>query len=308
MEEPQPQRSHGPCGCAANARLHPARHVFQALEPGAQHEQRIRKGDRDDGCQQAQDSVPNQGFGLSQRVKGIHMKHRVRSKDGMLNHGRESGGHNHAGEHGLVQIADQLLQGEGDGGDGRVEGCGNARRHAHGSHAPRVLGAEPRQARKDAADPRADLHGGPFQAQRGARADLQGAQNELANRLAHRNISGAEGIRHLDLGNPAARRRRSEVGEAHAGHDAANGGAKDGPKDPAMAGGGIGAIDQQRLQPHDAQVEGHRGQPAQRAGQNGDGEQALPLRRHAPEQPDIEMVEQTLQANPIAGLWHFLVI
>jgi hypothetical protein len=50
------------------------------------------------------------------------------------------GGHNHAGEHGLVQVADQFFQGEGDGGNGRVEGRGDARRHAHGSHAAVFLG------------------------------------------------------------------------------------------------------------------------------------------------------------------------
>jgi hypothetical protein len=40
-------------------------------------------------------------------------------------------GDNDAGEHGLVEVADQFLEGEGDGGNWRVKGSGDACRHAH---------------------------------------------------------------------------------------------------------------------------------------------------------------------------------
>jgi hypothetical protein len=107
------------------------------------------------------------------------VKDRVVAEDGVLDHGSEGRGHNDAGEHGLVQVADQLFKREGDGGDGRIEGGGDARRHADRGHAPAVLGAEPGSAGQHAADAGADLHRGPFKAQRSAGADLQAQRMNL---------------------------------------------------------------------------------------------------------------------------------
>ena len=108
----------------------------------------------------------------------------------MFDHGRQRRGDNHAGEHGLVEVADQFLKREGNGRNGRVKGSGNARRHAHGGHAAGVLGAEPGQPGQHAADARANLHRRPFKAERSARADLDGAQDKLADGLADGDHAG----------------------------------------------------------------------------------------------------------------------
>ncbi len=89
----------------------------------------------------------------------------MRAQNAMFHHGCQRRGHNHAGEHRLVQAADQFFQREGDGGNGRVKGRGDARRHSHRGHAPAILGAEPGNAREKAAYPGADLHSRAFHAQ-----------------------------------------------------------------------------------------------------------------------------------------------
>ena len=103
------------------------------------------------------------------------MKDRVGAEYGVLDDGSQGGGDDDAGEHGLVEVADQFFKREGNGGDGSVEGGGNAGGHADGGHATAVLGAEPGSAGQHAADAGADLNGRSLKAQRGAGADLQGA-------------------------------------------------------------------------------------------------------------------------------------
>jgi len=80
----------------------------------------------------------------------------------VFDNSRQRGSDDYAGEHGLIEVADQLLQGKGDGSNGRVKGSGDARRHAHGSHPAGILGAESSQAGQHAADSCAHLHRGPF--------------------------------------------------------------------------------------------------------------------------------------------------
>ena len=93
------------------------------------------------------------------------MKDGVGTQNRVFDNGGQRGGHNDAGEHGLVEVADQFLKREGDRGNGRIKGSGDARCHTHGSQAAGVLGAKPGQAGQHAADTRTDLHGGSFQAQ-----------------------------------------------------------------------------------------------------------------------------------------------
>ena len=121
---------------------------------------------------------------LVERVVALHVKDGVGAQNRVFDNGGQRGGDNDAGEHGLVEVADQFLKGEGDGGNGRVKGSGDARRHAHGSHAAGVLGAESGQAGQHAADARAHLHRRSFKAQRSAGADLEGAQDKLADGFA----------------------------------------------------------------------------------------------------------------------------
>jgi len=73
-----------------------------------------------------------------------------------------------------------------------------------------------------------------------------------------------------------------------------------------VAGGRIGAIDQQRFKAHDAQMEGHRRQPADTTGHNGHGQQPLPLAGHAAHQPGMEACVESLEARPGIGFRDFL--
>jgi hypothetical protein len=56
-----------------------------------------------------------------------------------------------------------------------------------------------------------------------------------------------------------------------------------------MPRGGVGTVDEEGLKPHDAQVKGYGGQSAEPAGQDGHGQQALPLAGHPAQQPGVEM-------------------
>ena len=59
------------------------------------------------------------------------MKDGIVAEDSVFDHGSQRGSHNDSGEHGLVEAADQFLKREGDGGNGRIEGRGDAGGHAH---------------------------------------------------------------------------------------------------------------------------------------------------------------------------------
>lgn len=48
-------------------------------------------------------------------------------------------GHDHARKHGLVEVADDLFQSKGDGGNGSIERRGNAGCDAHRSHSALAL-------------------------------------------------------------------------------------------------------------------------------------------------------------------------
>ena len=235
---------HAACGRAADGWLHPARHTGEPSEPRTEPQQRIGEGDRDNGRQQPQQRIPDQRGGLGQRVVALHVKDGVGAQNRVFDDSRQRGGDNHAGKHGLVEVADQFFKREGYGGNRRVKGRGDARRHAHGSHAAGVLGAEPGHARQHAADARAHLHRRSFKAQRSAGANLEGAQNKLADCLADRDQAVPQGVGHLHLRNAAACRCGSKVGKAHAGNQAAKRGGKDGPPYPAMPRSRVGAVDQ----------------------------------------------------------------
>ena len=60
-----------------------------------------------------------------------HMKNGIGAEHAVFHDGGQSRGHNDTREHGLIEIADQLLQRKRDSGDRRVKGCRDARRHAH---------------------------------------------------------------------------------------------------------------------------------------------------------------------------------
>ena len=131
VEERKRNDCHAACGCAANGRMHPARHAGEPPEPGTKAQQRIGEGDRDNGREQAQQRIPHQRRGVGERVVALHVKDRVGAQDRMFDNSRQRGGDNDAGEHGLVEVADQFLKSEGNSGDGRVKGSGDASRHTH---------------------------------------------------------------------------------------------------------------------------------------------------------------------------------
>ena len=94
----------------------------------------------------------------------VDVKDRVFAEDAVLHNSGQRGGDDDAGEHGLVEVADQFFKRESDGGDGRVEGRGNAGCHADRGQAAAVLGAEAGGASQHAADACANLHSGTLKA------------------------------------------------------------------------------------------------------------------------------------------------
>ena len=117
---------------------------------------------------------------------------------------------------------------------------------------------------------------------------MESAQDKLADCFADGNHAVPQGVSHLHLRNAATCRGGSEVGKADPGNQAANGRGKDGPTYPAMPRSGVGALNEQGLKPHDAQVECHGSQPADPTGHNGHRQQALPLAGHPAQQPSVE--------------------
>src|SRR5579863_1376942 len=213
------------------------------------------------------------------------MKDRIGSEDGVLNYGGKSGRDDDSRQHCLVEVADQLFQSEGDGGDGRIESCRDAGRHADRGHAAAILGAQTRRTSQQAADTGTDLYRRAFQAERGAGADLKCTKNKLGDRFPQRNETRPKAEGDLDLGNTGAGGGWSPVGESESHNQAANARSEDGEDDPPVAGGMVGAIDEQRLEPADGEMKCDRCQSAESAGKDGDGEQALALVGHAPGKP-----------------------
>ena len=221
MEELQRECGHAAYGEAADGRMHPARHRGELPEASAEAEQPVSERNRDDGREQAEPGIPDERGCISELVCVVNVKDRVFAEDTVFDDGGQCGGDDDAGEHGLVEVADQLFERKGDGGDGRVEGRGDAGRHADRGQAAAVFGAETGGAGQHAADAGANLHGWALQAERGAGADLDCAKNEFADGLAHGDVAVAQRVGHFDLGNAAACRGGGEVGEAETGKQAA---------------------------------------------------------------------------------------
>ena len=278
--------------------MDPSRNRRQPFELGAQPKQRVSERHGDESRQQAEKSVPHKRRCVAERVSPLHVKDRVGAEDRVLDNGGERRGHDDAGEHGLIKVSDQFLKGEGDGGDGRVECCRDAGRHSHRGQAAAVFGAEPGDAGQRAADAGTDLHGRPLEAKRSAGADLHRAQDEFADRFPNGDVAVAQRISNLDLGNTAACRGRGEICEAKASEQSAQTWGEDGPPDPTVTVSGIGAADEERFQPRDAEVEGHRGQAAESTGKNGDGQKPLPLGGHAAHEPG----EKARQRGAVAAM------
>jgi hypothetical protein len=87
----------------------------------------------------------------------------------------------------------------------------------------------------------------------------------------------------LTCGVPVAGRVGRELGKAEADDQSTQAGSQDGPEDPGVAGSRIGAIDEQRLRPPDARVEGHRSQSAKPAGKDGECQEPLLLVGQTPD-------------------------
>jgi hypothetical protein len=79
----------------------------------------------------------------------------MRAQDGMLDRCGQRGGHGNPGQHGMVQVADHFLQGEGHGRDRGVEGGdpgGRPHREDSAQAPARQRGAPPDQAGDAGAD------------------------------------------------------------------------------------------------------------------------------------------------------------
>ena len=66
-----------------------------------------------------------------------------------------------------------------------------------------------------------------------------------------------------------------------------------------MARGGVSAVNEYDLKPHDAQVEGHGGQSTESTSQNRHCQQALPLAWNTEQQPSVETSIQSAETRPI---------
>jgi hypothetical protein len=136
--------------------------------------------------------------------------------------------------------------------------------------------ADPADGARDA---RADLHGRSFAAEGAARADLEGAKEELANRIAELHRAAACGICHLHLRDTAASRARDHVLQEHAADEPAERRRQDGPEHPRLSGGPHRGADQVVLADRDGEVEADRGKSANDADDDGEDEEALRLGR-----------------------------
>ena len=93
-----------------------------------------------------------------QAIAGWNRKNRVLAEHNPFDRCGDCGRHNRAGEHGLVEIADHLLDCKSHCGNRCIEGRRNARRGANRQQLALALARQSSHTPQQAGDAGADLH------------------------------------------------------------------------------------------------------------------------------------------------------
>ena len=213
-------------------------------------------------------------------VQAVHLRDvedGVLAQHAALDDGRERRGDDDAREDRLIEVADDLLDGERDRGDGSVEGRGDAGGRAHGDESTEGLRGHPRDAAEEAGDARADLDGGSLATERGPGAELEGADDELAQGVAQAQASTAHREGDLHLRDTAATRVGDDVLEQDAARERAEGRGDQCPADPRSTGSAHGLVDEHVRRERDAHVKRDGREAADDADDDGEEEEALGL-------------------------------
>src|SRR5258708_4605559 len=89
----------------------------------------------------------------------------------------------------LIEISNHFLDRESDGGDRRIESCGDTSRRSYRQESFQVFTRESGRAAESAGHTRANLNRWPFTSKRGTRPDLQDADEKLSYCVAKRNAT-----------------------------------------------------------------------------------------------------------------------
>jgi len=90
--------------------VHPPGNGSEIFEPGSQAEERICEDNRNNGGENTEKGVGHERRRGAHRVDVRHLEARLLAENAALDGGSDGGGDDDAGEHGLVEIADDLLR------------------------------------------------------------------------------------------------------------------------------------------------------------------------------------------------------
>ncbi len=186
----------------------------------------------------------------------------------------QHGGEQHAAEQAAVEVADDLLEHEGDGGDGGVEGGGEAGGGARGGGGAAEVFRRAEHAGEVGGEARGELHGRTFATEAGAAADGERAADELHPDDAPRDGAKVAPEGEFHLRDAAAGGVGTEAGEQPAG-DARGDGDEQETADEETRERLVGeALDAVRVDRVDGEVKGHRDQTRAQAEDGGGGDGA----------------------------------
>src|SRR5208282_5963232 len=168
-----------------------------------------------------------------------------------------------------VKIAGNFLERKKDGGERRIEGCGNGSGGSYGDQFFNLLGAQAEQSSEDRTDARANLHRRTFAAEGYSGGESCGGTEELTEHGAEGDAAFAREKSGLRLGHAAAAGVREIAIEKIADAERTDNWEEDAP--PAGATDGI----EPHPQVFGEQDEGDDGEPSQGADHEGENEKYL---------------------------------
>jgi len=226
-------------------------------------------------------------------VEPAHVENGMLAQNGPLYHRRHDHGHENGPERLAAEIVEQLLEHEGDGRDRRIEGGRQPGAHPDRNHCLYPPPGQPERPSEGGGDRTTDMHGRALAAETVPRADRNRPRDEPPDTVAQADLSKVVVKRLFDLGNPAARRPRSDVGENDPGQQTPRARCQQKKQEPGPVAEGGPQGEHAVEHPLDHEMKTHRHQTTDRTGY------------HTEDQVTLRVVETDSQ--PIGKLFHFLL-
>jgi hypothetical protein len=243
-------------------------------------EQAIGKGNADRSGGDTERPIQEERARVGEAILLREVEDGVCAQHTSLDHGGERGGDDDSRENRLVELADDLFDRECHGGDRGVERRRDPGRCAYGQETPTPLCRDRCELSEEAGEPGADLDGRAFATERPAGANLNGAEDELSERVAHGHNPLARRVGDLHLRNAAPSRAGDDVLKQKSPDEPAERGGDDGPRHPRVAGRRESAANEHALRERDGEVKRDRSEPACRTDDERHREESLGLGGH----------------------------